>query len=56
MTDKVKRKKPAIDLYRYVMITVLVFLAFSAFDLLDGDPNGLRGLWQFVELMVGSDV
>lgn len=55
MADKVK-KKSKIDLYRYVMIAVLVFLAFCGFDMIDGDPNGLRGLAEFVRLIVGSDV
>ena len=52
MRDKAK-KKPLIDVYRYVMLMIAVFIIFCGFDLLDGDPNGLRGLAEFFRLVAG---
>jgi hypothetical protein len=57
MTRKAPRaskSKPKIDLYRYVIMAVLIFIMFVAFDIAsDGDPNGLRGLTEFFRLMAG---
>jgi hypothetical protein len=53
MSDKAK-KKPVIDFYRYIMVLILIFVIFSFFDLLDGDPDGLRGLATFIGLMTGG--
>jgi hypothetical protein len=54
VTDKTKgKRKQGFDLYRYIMMTILVFIIFCVFDMFDGDPNGLRGLVEFFRLMAG---
>lgn len=52
MADKVKPKKK-FDLYHLVMKIALLFVLLFVLDMLDGEPDGLRGLAEFVRLVTG---
>lgn len=58
MTDKItstpRQARFRKSVRQHVLFAVLLFLIFVGFDLADGDPDGLRGLGEFLQLLIGA--